>query len=267
MATGLPGYSCSKLFNIALSLTLTVHLVNPFLRLNNSRLRTIVLVFAAILAFLHLSDMVCGLVLDVKYHIQEMMTEPFVNLLTWFNIPGIVTTAAIYCGPPDGIPEDSRCYGYDYSRNSDATFVGTLFTFNFVMPPLLILVCMIIQVVYLRRSISEDVSPLTSASRHASITIIMVSLLFFISHVTFLMVAIIWAAFIGFVNQDPDKIPSLIHQGNAIGATEFTLPLLYAAFYPIILITRKPELRRRYYSFYRRIRACFRRENSAVPEN
>jgi hypothetical protein len=124
---------------------------------------------------------------------------------------------------------------------------------------------MIIQVVYLRRGMAEGSSPLTSASHHASITIVMVSLLYFICHVTFAITVTVWY-FAGFFNyRDGDEIMSLIHESNAIGFTEFTLPLIYAALYPIILITRKPDLRRGYHSFYTRIMSCCRGGNSSVP--
>ena len=266
MATGLPGYSCSRLFNSALSLTLTVHLADPFRQLNTPRLKVIVLVLAAILTLLHVSDMVLFCVADFRYHIQEVSTKPFVSLILGFCNPGLITSAIIYCAPPDEIPEKSRCYGHQ-SRNSEDAIIGSFFTINFILPPLLILICMIVQVVYLKRSISEDISPLTSASRHASVTIVMVSLLFFVCHITFLTGCIIWAFVIGFTNQDPDKIPSPIHTGNVIGVTEFLLPLVFAALYPVILIARKPELRHRYYNCYRRVRSCFGRENRAELQN
>ena len=105
MATGLPGYSCSRLFNSALSLTLTVHLADPFRQLNTPSLKVIVLVLAAILTLLHVSDMVLCCVADFSYHIQEVSTEPFVSLISGFCNPGLFTSAIIYCAPHDEIPE------------------------------------------------------------------------------------------------------------------------------------------------------------------
>ena len=77
MATGLAGYSCSRLFNIALSLTLTAHLVNPFRRLNTPRIKKILLVLAATLSLLHVSDMVFAILAIEKYHAIKNC-DPFV---------------------------------------------------------------------------------------------------------------------------------------------------------------------------------------------
>jgi hypothetical protein len=255
MATGLPGYTCSRVFNVALSLTLTVHLVDPFRPINNSRLKKITLAISVIFTYLHLLDMVAFGVYDFENYLQYFGSTPFAHLALWFYLPGFVSGATVYCAPTHKSPESSKCYGRRFNDEFSSGFMGLLSMLNFIVPPFLMLVCMLIQVVYLRRGISEGPSPLTSASHHASITIVMVSLLYFVSHITFLIMVIVWWI-VGFLNLDMDEIPSLIHQGNAAGFTEFTLPLIFAALYPIILITRKPDLRQRYNTLYTRIMSC-----------
>jgi hypothetical protein len=255
MVTGLPGYSCSRLFNVVLSLTLTVHLLDPFRHLNFPRWKIITVVLAGILALLHISDMVCITAADMRY-IREVTDEPYVGIILGFHLPGLATVATIYCTPSDGVVDDSHCNTANLSVTSG--FLIAVFLLYYVVPPLLVLVCMIIQVTYLRKGLCESSPSLNSASRHASTTILMSSLLFFLCHITFLVLVLYWTFYIGFVNQDPKKIPSLSHQGNIVGATEFILPLVYAVLYPIILIARKPELRQRYINFYGRLRSCFR---------
>ena len=258
MITGLPGYSCSRLFNLLLSLTLTVHLADPFRRLNSERLRTITLVLSVILALLHISNAVCSIAVTMRYELK-VNPERYVELVAWFEFPGLVTAATVYCMSSDGVVQDSRC-NHPYGPMSVSDVMGALlFLIYYILPPLLTLVCMIIQVFHLRRKLPESSSSLTSASRHASITVIMISLLFFVCHTTFLIVLAVIAIKFGFGGKDDKKYPSLSHQGNIVGAVQFTLPLLYAAVYPIILIVRKPELRERYANFYRRIKSCCRR--------
>jgi hypothetical protein len=111
-------------------------------------------------------------------------------------------------------------------------------------------------VVYLRKDLSERTASLTNVSRHASRTIILVSLLYSLCHVSYLVILIFRAIVYGCYGNDAAMLPSPIHQGNIVGATEFTLPLLYAVLYPIILIARKPELRERYINLYRMIKSC-----------
>ena len=50
--------------------------------------------------------------------------------------------------------------------------------------------------------------------------------------------------------------------GMLLGVTEFTLPLIYAVLYPVILICRKEELRRRCVGYWRRLTAWSRSDRN-----
>ena len=252
MATGLPGYSCSRLFNIALSLTLTVHVIDPFRRLNTPRLKKITMILAATTTFLHLSDIAFFNIADLKYNIQKILSTPYLDLVKWFDIPGGFTAALLFCAPYHGGEiQDSRCY--NSGLQLDGYTVLAAFLLDHILPPLLILVSMVLQVVYLKRALPDTTSSLANTGRHACITIVLVSLTFFICHIAFVIVMISGSLVYRYLN----ILPSASRQGNMLGLTEFTLPLINAAVYPIILVIRKPELRQRYINLFRRIRSCF----------
>lgn len=253
MATGLPGYSCSRLFNVALSLTLTVHLVDPFRHLNTPRLKKITMIIAGFFSFLHISDLVAFNIFDEKYDIEVIMTNPYLELIKWFDLPGGLAVALLCCAPYHGTIQLSRCYLDDSLQINGYTFL-IAFVLYLVLPPILILVCMVVQVKYLRRSDSDTTASLTSTSRHASTTIILVSLTFFLCHIAYVFLAVIYSVLYRYLNIDL----SAQKQGVMMGYTEFTLPLLNAAVYPLILIARKPVLRQRYLNLYRRVSVCFR---------
>ena len=250
MATALPGYTCSRLYNVILSLTLTVHVVDPFRHLNSPRLKTAVLIFSATLAFLHLSDVALFNIADMKYDIETVLTTPYLDLVKWFDIPGGFTAALLFCAPTHGAVEESRCYNQGLQLNGYTVLVALLL--NHILPPLLILVCMIIQVVHLRQALSDSTSPLASTSRRACVTIVLVSLTFFVCHSAYILTGIVFSLIYRYLN----TLPSAITQGNILGFTVFLLPLINSAVYPLILIIRKPELRQRYRDLYRRARSC-----------
>ena len=41
-----------------------------------------------------------------------------------------------------------------------------------------------------------------------------------------------------------------------VGLVEFTLPLIYSAVYPIIIISRKQELKDKYLRYFKRVVCC-----------
>ena len=227
MATGLPGYSCSRLFYVALSLTLTMHLDDPFRRLNSARLKRAVLFLAVIFTVLHLLDVMFCVVADFKYHLQDIVNVAFVWLVIWCDIPGFVTAFAIYCLPSDGMLMDSRCFGEDFPRKSSFPLGLSLFFLNFVLAPLIVLICMILQVFHLRKKRDPDMlSSLTNTSRRASVTIMMTSLIFFVCHTAYLSLMIVFGILYGY-ESFPDNISDL-HVGNALGFVEGTAPLINA---------------------------------------
>ena len=246
MVAGMPGYSTSRICYVALSLTLTVHLADPFRRLNFTRLRTITLVLVVFFTLLHVADMLCAVLYLPA--LQEIHNEAYVYLMMSIQVPGLITMGAAFQN------------SFDQPLKPSTAFVDVFVTtavFDYFIPPLIILVCMVIQVVCLRRDRpSKAIGDLNRSSRHASVTIILTSLLFFLCHTTLFFLIIVWGILVRFDYNhiDDNKVPPFIDQGIALGISEFTLILINAAFYPIILIARKPQLRQQYTALYTRVR-------------
>ena len=229
MITGLPGLSSSRFLNLVMSVTLTVHIVDPFRRINTTVLKRSCLAVILVLTCLHISDAVLAIILMT----QDKYWTSYYDITT-NELPGTLAFSIFQGG-------------------IEKTF--SVQVFLIIVQISTIPICMIVQVVYLRRGsvlVSDE-------KRRASNTIMINSLLYFICQVTFFVVVLISQAGLEFADLGAEMI-SLI-----LSFTEFTLPLLYAAVFPIVLICRKEELRRRYQDRLRRIISCCR-EETQVPD-
>ena len=138
---------------------------------------------------------------------------------------------------------------------------------TFLVPVSVVLGCMALQIRHLRRSFQDratETSPLLpDPSHHVSVTVFIVSVLFSFCHLTFFVLGtVLWFLSLG-AYFDPNAHNDKFHvrMGVLLGVTEFLLPLLYAVAYPIIIISRKRELRERYVGYFRRVSARFRRSD------
>ena len=255
MLTALPGVNCSKVFNLVMSLAITVQVVNPFTRFDTERLKKVVTYFCIVILLLHISD---AIVVEadmrssfVPYDASDYL---FLYLLLIFIVPGATTTISIVC-KYDGSGR-SRC-DHLAAKNERALLedVGlSVMAVFFLVPPIVLLICMIIQVIYLRRSLREEETTILipNTARHVSITVFFTSLLFFICNVTYVLLCLLAITKYPVKKYDiSDKV--MADLGVMIGFVELTLPLLYALLYPVILICRKEELKRRYAECWRKI--------------
>ena len=169
-------------------------------------------------------------------------------------MPGLITVAGVVC-----TASPQTCQNDDQYALVGVLFGGLYYLLATAVPPLVVLVCMIVQIVSLRRTLSD--LPHVSTAGHVSTTVLLVSLLYFLCNAAYITLLAVW---IGVVQTPwgPPKtwVPSCTVQGAVVGLAEFTLPLLNAALFPLILILRKPELRRRYVSYLRSM-ACHCRRN------
>ena len=260
--TALPGVNCSKVFNLVMSVAITVQVVNPFTRLDTKRLKKVVTFFCSVILVLHISDAIVVVVvhpsLVVKFDESDFL---YLNLLLLFIVPGAITTFSIFC-KPDGSGRWT-CDHFSAEINTalfrdGATSVGAVF---FLVPPIVVLICMIIQVIYLKRSLREEEEEestvlIPNTARHVSITVLFTSLLFFICNSTYILLCLlIWFYYDNHKYNEENYSDKLtdIGAGVMIGFTELTLPLLNALLYPVILICRKEELKRRYVDYWRKV--------------
>ena len=256
MITGLPGLSSSRFLNLVMSVTLTVHIVDPYRRLNTTVLKRSCVAIILVLTCLHISDALSAVIGEYKYHVTggHYHKWEYVREIELFEFPGAIASAMITCILKEGDTQSciDKTYYYHSLLFITVEIMDILFQLVLVFT---IPICMIVQVVYLRRGsvlVSDE-------KRRASNTIMINSLLYFICQVTYFAIVFIWALCLDRMSFKPEIV------GLILGLTEFTLPLLYAAVFPIVLICRKEELRRRYQDRLRRIISCSR-EEIQVPD-
>ena len=254
MLTALPGVNCSKLFNVVLSICLAINMADPFRRLNTTRVRRIVICICSIIVLLHLLD--TGIVIYVHLKIYTDKSEyQYTVIYLWtmiiFDPPGLIAILMLLCSIKDGSGE-RVCIKYVSTRSAILITYALVY---YVLPALMVLICMIIQIRYLRRSLQES-ETLPDTSRHVSITVFLVSTLFFVCHTSVFIGSVVWMSLhTDFV---PDRSVetddhTLLMMGLGFGFAKFTLPLIYAVAYPIIIICRKPELKEKYVRYLRRV--------------
>ena len=250
MITGLPGLSSSRFLNLVMSVTLTVHIVDPYRRLNTAVLKRSCVAVISVLTCLHISDALSAATGEYKYHVTEGFKYEYVREVAFSEFPGFTTTVMfILCNLEKDKMDIRSCVDKLEYRYSLLYPVVAIFEMLYQLVLVFTIpICMIVQVVYLRRG-----SVLVShEKRRASNTIMINSLLYFICQVTYFIMVFFWSEWLYKVSIKPEIV------GLFLGLTEFTLPLLYAAVFPIVLICRKEELRRRYQDRLSRIIFCCR---------
>ena len=261
MVTALPGVNCSKVLNLTMTLTLTINVVNPFRRIDAARVRKVMFLICLIVTCLHFLDTIIFVIARWKVFMDDdvppyMYDMAFYYLMLVFQFPGSVTIAAILCSVNQSNQVHAEC-GYEVREISG--LVSFLAVVYLAVPPLIVLVCMAIQIKYLRQGLQDPEASqlLPNPARHVSITVLIVSLLFFVCNIAYLVVCVMMFSkfYVRFRKKTlPDD--DYVDLGVFQGVTEFILPLIYAAVYPVILVSRKPELRERYWRGLTRVLPC-----------
>ena len=254
MITALPGVTCSKIYNMVLSVCLAINVAEPFRRLNTIRLRKTVYILSSIITVLHICDTVMVLFCHLKVYTNKnelIYWRMFMITMALFDFPGLIYAVVTYCFNTNSVTD--KCFDDHELKFA----LLTILTFTcYVLPALIVLICMIIQIRCLRRSL-RDSETLPSTSRHVSITVLLVSTLFFLCHATVFITGIVWFSLHPhFFPAHNSSDQSFILLGMLIGFVKFTLPLIYAVAYPIIIICRKPELKERYVRYLKRLACC-----------
>ena len=246
MLTALPGVNCSKLFNMVVSICLAINMADPFRRLNTTRVKRIVICICSIIVLLHILDTAIITYAHLKIYTDKSQYQ-YTRLYLWtmvlFDPPGLISILMFLCSIVDG----SGAGELVCKTHADLR-IAILITYTlayYVLPSVVVLICMIIQIRYLRRSLRESETQ-PGTSRHVSITVFLVSTLFFVCHTSVFIGSAVWMSLhTDFV---PDRSVetddhTLLMIGMGFGFANFTLPLIYAVAYPIIIICRKPEFK------------------------
>ena len=141
------------------------------------------------------------------------------------EIPGALSLTCAYCLTNNGT---SPCAGHIVKP---APLIIVASVLDYAIPAVIVLVCMVLQVIYLYRNLSETHD---STFRRVAVTIFLVSTLFFTCHIAFIGGLIYWYIHIGF-KHDPDRPEQetwYMREGEYMAVGQFILPLLNSYIYP-----------------------------------
>ena len=214
LSMGLLCYQCSIFFNLILTILRTVQMSNPFYRVSCKCLNTAIIIFPLIVSILIVADAICW---------YFWMSTESSCIIHWWRIETVS-----YMG------EGLVAYFLEDSFGGNiAQFM--LLTVNYTLPCLLVLVCMVLQICFIKRAFLRGSRPDQGTANHANLTILLVSVLYFLTNSTYAIVYIIGYTDLVKMHGKRYRILSLV--------TKFTLPLINAALFPLIIILRKASLR------------------------
>ena len=206
------------------------------------------LLIMLVLTALHWCDAISAIVADELYNVLEIQSSFYVTVFMFFEAPGVLTSFYTgYCSV------SGTCY-FNSNTLSYVT-AGVLIVISFVLPPIIAMICMILQIITLHRKNRQvrnrngSLSGPPDFSHHVSLTVLFVSILFFCCHTIYLIALVVWFALFGSLRGD-DSMFSYQTQGTFVGLFVVILPLVNAVLHPVIIISRKKELRQRYKQFF-----------------
>ena len=237
IATAGLAQTCSKVYNAVLSTVMSVNLANPFRRLQFRKIRLFVAVFTIISCVLCICDGVTLLYLELSN--TNVRIRSFHEMTTVVvNVPGVTSLAALVCF---GFKADF-CFPY-VNRLIETPILFIIFLLYNVLPPLVFMISAISLGINLRKTANEhDYISLASNARHVSVTVFLLASSSFVCHFAVTVIFIVY--YINYVH-DFNVSLTFVETGRIVGITEITLPLLNAALFPAILITRSVTLRQR----------------------
>ena len=209
----------STFLGMVLTVVKTINTINPFYRIDGCALKVCLLFFVCLGLVLFVVDFSC----DVTFSDTLpcfLQVELFLSTLIVL-LPGncTLTKLAAFLTEHHIVSQEIAARFYK---------IAPIFI-DFCLPCLIVLVCMILQIVYIRRAFSQSSDPRQNIANHATITVFMISLLYLSSISAYFSLMFIFSI------EDVVKL-----------VTRFTLPLMTAALFPTILILRKAELRATY---------------------
>ena len=218
LSVGLCGYTCSVFYNTVLAITKTIHMVNPFYRINITAAKIALLAGTVWWVGVAVADNV------VVYIAQRGRHHTHMCFKQWLYIEGDWYLGLAFL-------EYIFDFHFDHIVFYNAPGIAEV-----LLPCLIVLVCMVIQIIYIFKHLSHR-----SAS-YVNVTVLMVSVLYFVCNA-------VYGIYV-FATDNMNNTAAILMQ--------FTLPLLNAALFPLIVMARKPALRQRYMRFFSAL-FCFPR--------
>ena len=229
-------YVISTFSVLVLTVVKTINIMRPFYRQNNRLLKIVLFIYPSILL------VVC--IIDV-WDMNDLLTTghddnpkcgvvdgPW-NIITNIETIGRATTHLVIGFMMRYFALPLRAA---YAMYNILDIVVALVQFG--LPCLIVLVCMVLQMIYIKKAFGGHENPLLNTANQVNLTVFIISLLYLISVSLYCMVTYPLTEYT--VKILPIPIQVLI---------QFTLPLMNAALFPTILILRKPEMRARYRNY------------------
>ena len=182
--TAVPGEIISKMLNLILTVTLTIHIIQPFRIIPIGRLKIATLTICVTMLVLALTDgsiYVYVLETDGFSSANDSFFFPYQHLVPFIfsDMTGAVTVEVILCTWPH--PFQGACHITDNHKQFPLLFYYffyTLISIHYFIFPLIIIFCAVLQLIHIR---------VGNLTRHVSITILLISSLFFICHVMYFL--------------------------------------------------------------------------------
>ena len=205
------GYRCSVFSNLVLAVSRTIMILKPFYQIDIKKVKLACILYAVAWILLF------GLDAHVLFSREG-------------DVEGIIDITNILIGQGVAFEIETRISGYLFQMIYDILLILPILV-AFLIPVIIVIITCIIQVVTLRRS---SQFPTSSNQRHVTITVLRMSTLFVIcnSPLTSYLVG--------------GYIIYIFHYYSILVIFATVLPILNAAFNPVIIITRSSGMRRKF---------------------
>lgn len=232
---------------VVLTVVKTVKIVNPFHILNNRAIYVSLFICPFLYLVLSISDNWCWIDLLNSQNNKLKCTSEFGLYRIYFTVNTIGRGIFFWFELQRNISDESFIF-------DSAITDFSLLAVQFCLPCVIVLVCLIFQVIYIKKSLvgMEAGSRVLEQEtvKYINITVFLISLLFLFS-ISLFSFRLLAADIQIIMNvEHPFKLPFIFEM---MMIAKFTLPLLNAAFFPTILILRKPELRARFRDYFRAV--------------
>ena len=238
LSLGLLCYTISTFFGMVLTVVKTINIMNPFFRINRPALQTCLTIFISLGSIFCLTDV---LFFDTaSYSVLDAEVCVYAPMIAFFDFRFVGYHTMFEIVKPS--------LKVKWSMPLYRVIYFALLFLEFGLPSLIVLCCMILQIIYIKRALNESTDPRENTANRATITIFLISLLYLLS------ISIYTVCLIREMHLDEYHIIDIIaYLGNTKMVAKYTLPLLNAAFFPTVLILRKIELRVRYWGYMKTV--------------
>ena len=233
-------YVTSTFFVLVLTVVKTINIMRPFYRQNNLLLKIFLFIYPTILL------VVC--IIDI-WQTNNILTtghddNPKCGVVDgpWVTITTIVTIGEGTTELVLSLMERYCALSYGAAGPMFDIMQIVIVLVQFGLSCLIVLVCMVLQMIYIKKAFGGHENPLLNTANQVNVTVFLISLLYLISVSLYCLMTHPLKLYI--IPILPLPIQVLL---------QFTLPLVNAALFPTILILRKPEMRARYRNYIAKV--------------